>query len=359
MKLVAFGLSLSSSWGNGHATTYRALLRAFAARGHDVTFFEWDAPWYGGPHRDLPEPDFCRLALYPAWESIRDEAIAHALEADATIVGSYVRDGIRLIDDLANAGVEPLAFYDIDTPVTIAGLLGDGVDYLAARQVPLFTHYLSFTGGPILDDVLERRLGARSAVPLHCSVDPDRYRPVATDPRFTVDLAYMGTYAADRQPALDRLLVEPARRMPDRSFLVAGPQYPERPDWPANVRRCEHVPPDLHAALYSSAAWQLNVTREAMVASGWSPSVRLFEAAACGAALISDRWAGMEQFLEPGREILISDGAEAVIAILEQTHPDDRRAIGAAARARILASHTAAHRAAELEARLTSAAAVA
>lgn len=348
MKLVVFGLSISSSWGNGHATTYRALLRAFAARGHEVVFYEWDAPWYRD-NRDQPRPGFCRLALYRDWDAVAAEAVAEAREADAVLVGSYVKDGPRVVDALAEAGVDPLFFYDIDTPVTVSALRGGGAEYLRPDQVALFARYFSFTGGPFLQQVLEAELGAREAVPLYCSVDPERYRPVAADPELACELGYMGTYAPDRQPVLERFLLEVARRLPERGFVVAGPQYPEDVAWPGNVRHLHHLPPDRHPAFYSSAAWQLNATRADMVAAGWSPSVRLFEAAACGAAMISDRWPGIDRFFSPGREILLPESTEEVVAILRGTHPDDRRAIGEAARARVLAEHTAEHRAEELE----------
>ncbi|CAA9352730.1 MAG: Spore_germination_protein_CgeB [uncultured Gemmatimonadetes bacterium] len=203
MKLVVFGLSISSSWGNGHATTYRALLRAFRERGHEITFYEWDAPWYRG-NRDLAHPGFVRLKLYREWTEIAADAVAEARDADAVIVGSYVKDGPRVIDALAGAGVDPLFFYDIDTPVTVAALRTGGTEYLRPDQVPLFTRYLSFTGGPFLHEVLEGELGAREARPLYCSVDVERYHPTEIDPLLVSDLAYMGTYAPDRQPVLER-----------------------------------------------------------------------------------------------------------------------------------------------------------
>jgi spore maturation protein CgeB len=349
MKLVVFGLSLSSSWGNGHATTYRALLRAFEARGHEVVFYEWDAPWYGGAHRDLPEPGFCRLVLYPSWQEVAAEASAEARDADAVLVGSYVKEGARVVDDLAGAGVEPLFFYDIDTPVTVAALRRGGNEHLRPEQVPLFTRYLSFTGGPFLHEVLEGELAAREAVPLFCSVDPERYRAAPRDPELAVDLAYMGTFAPDRQPVVERFLNAPARRLPERSFLVAGPQYPEELSWPPNVRLVSHIPPERHPAFYSSARWQLNATRADMVAAGWSPSVRLFEAGACGAAVISDAWPGIERLFEPGREILLPGSSEEVVEILRTTREEERRAMGEALRQRILREHTAARRAEELE----------
>ncbi|HEX6370426.1 MAG TPA: glycosyltransferase [Longimicrobium sp.] len=357
MKLVVFGLTISSSWGNGHATTWRALLRAFAARGHEIVFYEWDAPWYSGS-RDLGKPGYVTLRLYGDWAAVSAEATAEAKDADATLVGSYVKDGPRVIDDLAGAGVDPLFFYDIDTPVTVAALRNGGAEYLRPDQVPLFTRYLSFTGGPFLHEVLEGELGAREARPLYCSVDTDRYHPTEIDPLLVSDLAYMGTYAPDRQPVLERLLIRPARRMPERRFYVAGPQYPDDLRWPANVLHNPHLPPSLHAAFYSSARWQLNATRADMVQAGWSPSVRLFEAAACGAAMLSDRWPGIDHFFTPGEEILLPDSTEAVIDILRTTHDDDRRMIGLAARERILAEHTAAHRAEELEALVASPASV-
>jgi spore maturation protein CgeB len=353
MKLVVFGLSISSSWGNGHATTFRALLRAFAARGHEVVFYEWDAPWYAA-NRDHAQPSYVTLKLWGEWDDVRARAIAEAKDADATIVGSYVHDGPRIIDELAGAGVDPLFFYDIDTPVTVAALKNGGAEYLRTNQVPLFTRYLSFTGGPFLHQVVEGELGAREAVPLYCSVDESRYRPTEPDAEFACELAYMGTYAPDRQPVVERFLLDVAGRMPRKRFIVAGPQYPAELVWPANVQHLHHLPPQRHPTFYSTAAWQLNATRADMVAAGWSPSVRLFEAAACGAAMISDRWDGLDHFFTPGTEILLPESTEEVVEILRSTHPDDRRAIGAAARARILAAHTAEHRAEELEAYVTA-----
>jgi spore maturation protein CgeB len=354
MKLVVFGLSISSSWGNGHATTYRSLLKAFADRGHQITFYEWDAPWYGGAHRDLMSPDFCDLVLYGSWDTAGAAAIATAREADAVIVGSYVNAGARVVDSLVAAGVEPLYFYDIDTPITVAALRAGGSDYLRTDQVPLFRRYLSFTGGPFLQEVLERELGATEALPLYCSVDPDRYAAAAPDPRLQADLAYMGTFALDRQPVVEKFLNAPARLLPERSFLVAGPQYPDDLAWPKNVCRIEHLAPGDHSAYYSSARWQLNATRADMVAAGWSPSVRLFEAGACGAAIISDQWPGIEEFFTPGEEILLPRSTREVVEILTDTPEHERVEMGDAIRRRVMREHTAEKRAAELEEYLTS-----
>ncbi|MBW3553873.1 MAG: glycosyltransferase, partial [Gemmatimonadetes bacterium] len=348
MKLVVFGLSVTSSWGNGHATTFRALLRAFRARGHEISFWEWDAPWYGGENRDLPDPEFCDLHLYESWEAASEEAVREAAEADAVIVGSYVKEGSRVLDALLERGTD-VSFYDIDTPVTVAALRRGDCEYLRPDQVPAFGRYLSFTGGPFLHDVLEAELGVRLALPLYCAVDLSRYRAVEPDERYAADMAYMGTHAPDRQPGLQRLLLEPASRVTERSFVVAGPQYPVDLAWPANVRRFDHVGPADHPAFYSTADWQLNLTRADMRRAGWSPSVRLFEAAACGAAMMSDRWPGIDSFFEPEREIILPASAEEVVQALETTHPDDRRVIGARARERVRTEHSARARAEQLE----------
>lgn len=354
MRVVVFGLSLSSSWGNGHATTYRALLRGFAERGHQLHFYEWDAPWYRGEHRDLPDPDFCGLTLYDDWSRIAAEALADARDADAVVVGSYVKEGARVIDDLLEDGHGSVHFYDIDTPVTVARLREGDTEYLRRDQVPGLASYLSFTGGPLLREVLEAELGAKRASPLYCSVDPRVHRRTAADPQLTADLAYIGTYAADRQPVVDGFLLEVARRLPRRAFIVAGPQYPDTIDWPDNVRRIAHLPPERHPAFYSSAAWQLNATRADMVAAGWSPSVRLFEAGAVGAPVLSDSWPGIDQLFTPGTEILLPRSTEEVIDILESVTPDQRAAIGEALRQRVLSEHSADRRAAELEGYLTA-----
>lgn len=342
MKLVVIGLSLSSSWGNGHATTYRALLRAFAARGHDVLFLERDVPWYAA-HRDLAEPDFCRLALYRDMNELaqwRDEIA----QADAVMIGSYVPDGIAVADTVFDIATGRVAFYDIDTPVTLAALERGEETYIAHRQIRRFARYFSFTGGPLLD-VLRTRYGSPSPVALYCSVDTAQYRPMRSDTRW--DLSYLGTYSADRQPALERLLIDVARSAPERRFAVAGPQYPQDIRWPANVARMEHVPPADHGAFYAASRFTLNITRADMIAAGFSPSVRLFEAGACRTAIISDFWEGLDTVFGKD-EIVIARSANDVLQAL-QMDTTQREALAAAAHARILASHTSAHRAAQLE----------
>lgn len=348
MRLVVLGLSLSSAWGNGHATTFRALLKAFAGRGHDILFLERDVPWYAG-QRDLTDPDYCRLAFYTDLDDLR-RWTAEIAGADAVIVGSYVPEGVAVARFVQAAAEGVTAFYDIDTPVTLAKLARGDFEYLSPEVIPGYDVYLSFTGGPTLD-LLERRYGSPAARPLYCSADPALYAPTGAAKRW--DLSYLGTYSPDRQPPLERLLLAPARALPDHRFVVAGPQYPADIDWPANVERIDHLPPADHAAFYSASRFTLNVTRADMIAAGWSPSVRLFEAGACGTPIVSDVWDGIEALFAPDREILLATDTATVVAALTGA---DASAMGDAARARVLAAHTAAHRAAELETHLAEAA---
>jgi nucleoside-diphosphate-sugar epimerase/spore maturation protein CgeB len=342
MKLVVIGLSLSSSWGNGHATTFRALLRAFANRGHDILFLERDVPWYRA-NRDLKNADYCRLEFYSGIGDLERWRTSIA-DADAVIVGSYVPDGADVARFVQRHALGITAFYDIDTPVTLAKLERGDFEYLSPEVIPGFDLYLSFTGGPTLGRI-EEQYGSPAARALYCSVDPEAYPALTIEKRW--DLTYLGTFSEDRQPTLDNLLIEPARRLPHFRFAVAGPQYPDHIDWPANVERIEHLGPSAHPEFYAASRFALNVTRADMIAAGYSPSVRLFEAAACATPIISDFWNGIETLLEPNREILFASSTEDVVSVL--TDRDDLSRIGAAARRRILASHTAAHRASELE----------
>ena len=346
MKYVIVGLSITSSWGNGHATTYRSLVKQLVARGHDVTFLERDVPWYASS-RDMPSPPFGTTHLYDSLATLKREHASLVRDADAVIVGSYVPDGIEVGRWVTSTARGVTAFYDIDTPITLAGLAGSGAEYLDRSLVPRFDVYLSFTGGPTLER-LEREFGARAARALYCSVDPDLYYPEPVPVRWA--LGYLGTYSDDRQPTVDALLCEPAAALPQERFIVAGAQYPDSLTWPANVERVAHIAPSEHRAFYASQRFTLNVTRAEMIRAGYAPSVRLFEAAACGTPIISDCWAGLETLLVPGREILVASNARDVTRYLAELSEAERRQLGEAARARILRQHTAAHRAAELDA---------
>lgn len=341
MKIVVLGLSLSSSWGNGHATTWRALLKGVTELGHDVLFLERRTPWYAA-HRDPDDPSWPRLRFYDSVRELDAIGSAEMASADVVIVGSYTPDGVEVIDLALARAPGRVSFYDIDTPVTLAALDAGLPTYIAPRQIPRLSVYFSFTGGPTLKK-LEGEYNARKALALYCCVDPEGYAPVETPRRW--DLGYLGTYSDDRQPALERLLLEPARLLPHMRFVVAGPQYPADIRWPANVERIDHIPPHGHARFYSAQRFTLNVTRADMVRAGWSPSVRLFEAACCGAPIISDVWEGLDELLAPGREILFARSTNDVVSILQETSADRRREVGQAARRRALAEHTGVMRA--------------
>jgi len=346
LRIVILGLSITSSWGNGHATTYRSLMRALCRRGHEVLFLECDKPWYR-EHRDLRQPPFGSVRLYKDVAELRRRWRGELAEADLVVLGSYVPDGIAVAQLVQEVARGVTAFYDIDTPVTLAALADGRCEYLEPRLIPGFDLYLSFTGGPVLR-MIERRYGAKAARALYCAVDPDHHRPVE-DAAAHWPLGYLGTYSADRQPVLDKLLCQPARRVPEQRFAVAGPLYPADLEWPANVERIDHVGPDRHAWFYGRQRFTLNVTRADMVRWGYSPSVRLFEAAACGVPIISDDWPGLATIFAPGREILVAHNSADVLRFLRQMSETERQQIALDARRRVLASHTAAHRAALLE----------
>jgi spore maturation protein CgeB len=348
LKIVIFGLSITSSWGNGHATTFRALARALHARGHQIVFFEKDVEWYAS-NRDLPEPGFCELKLYTQWTDALPAVRRELASADVAMVGSYFPDGIAAMEAMLDSKTPVRTFYDIDTPITVATLREGGVtDYVRADQLPGLDVYFSFTGGPILDE-LENCFGVRRAAPLYCSFDPERYRTYARSQKFDCAMSYMGTYAPDRQSKLEEFLFGAASLLPEEKFIVAGPQYPRSIGWPRNVRRIVHLNPRWHPHLYSSSRLTLNVTRRDMVIAGYSPSVRLFEAAACGAAIVSDNWPGLDTFFEPGREILLPTGPGEIVHYLRELDESELRSIGQAAQGRVLAAHTSQQRAKEFE----------
>ncbi len=346
MKIVILGLSVTSSWGNGHATTFRGLVRELAALGHDVLFLERDAPWYA-ENRDLPHPPWGQTALYASLPELQARFETKVRDADAVIVGSCIPEGIAAGQWVQRTALGIRAFYDIDTPVTLAKMERGECEYLSAALIPGYDLYLSFAGGPTLTR-LEQQYGSPSAQALYCSVDPALYYPEDPAPDCDYDLGYMGTYSEDRQPPLDALLLEPARRWREGCFTVAGPQYPSSIVWPPNVTRTEHLPPAAHRAWYNRQRFTLNITRADMIQMGYSPSVRLFEAAACGVPILSDFWEGLNTIFEIGTEILVVRSAQDTLRFLREVPDPDRAQIAARARARVLASHTAAHRAAEL-----------
>ena len=345
MKLVVFGLTVSSSWGNGHATLWRGLIRALERRGHDVVFFERDAPYYA-EHRDLTDLGEALLVLYPDWESVRLKALGHLLDADVAMVTSYCPDARAAADLIAEQG-HVSVFYDLDTPGTLARLAaGERVDYLPGDGLGRFDLVLSYTGGEALAR-LRTDLGARRTAPLYGHVDPDEHHPEPRDPRYACDLSYLGTYAPDRQAALEQLFVGPARARPEARFVLGGSGYPQGFPWTPNTWFVQHLPPAEHAAFFSSSRLTLNVTRRDMAAMGWCPSGRLFEAAACGAPILTDRWPGLEDFFAPGDEVLGADGEADVLAAMDRGDAELAR-VGRTARERVLDEHTSDHRAGQL-----------
>jgi spore maturation protein CgeB len=345
LRVVILGLSITSSWGNGHATTYRALVKALTARGHEVLFLERDASWYAA-HRDLPAPPYGVTRLYSNLEELKDCFGAAVRSADLVVVGSYVPDGTDVGAWVIAQARGITAFYDIDTPVTLSKLAQEDHEYLSPALIPQYDLYLSFTGGPLLAR-LQRDYHAKRARPLYCSVDPELYYP--EDDNHEYDLGYLGTYSSDRQPPLETLLLEPARQLPLQHFVVAGPQYPKALRWPPNVRRIEHLSPSKHRSFYNAQRFTLNVTRAAMARAGYSPSVRLFEAAACGVPVVSDAWVGLDEFFTPDEEIFVCRSTATALQILGETREHARCRVGERARQRVLRAHTPAHRAQALE----------
>ena len=347
MKLVIFGLSISSSWGNGHATLWRGLCRALIRRGHEVHFFEHDVPYYA-LHRDLTEIPGGHLHLYSSWDEVRGKAADQLKDADVAIVTSYCPDAIDATDLALGSQAGVKCFYDLDTPITLNRLeSGQPVEYLGSRGLRDFDLVLSYTGGEALTQ-LRTRLGARRVAPLYGSVDPDKHFPERPMDRFVSDLSYLGTYAEDRQAALEELFIEPARQLSDQRFLIAGSMYPQEFPWTRNIFFVQHLPPAEHPSFYSSSHLTLNVTRRAMADLGYCPSGRLFEAAACGAPILSDWWEGLDQFFEPDSEILIARTTEQAIDAIQRPAEELTR-MAVRALERTLDCHTADLRAREFE----------
>jgi spore maturation protein CgeB len=352
MRIVIFGLSVSSAWGNGHATLWRGLIAALDGTGSQVVFFERDVPYYRA-HRDLEQlPGRSRLQLYASWDEVRPEAERALAGADAAIVTSYCPDG-RAAAELVLGWSGTRVFYDLDTPVTLLRLdAGEDVPYVPAGGLGAFDLVLSYTGGRALE-LLRERLGARRVAPLYGSVDPRHHHPAAPEPGWVAACSYLGTWSEDRRIALEMLFLAPARRHGKR-FLIGGSMYPPERSWPPNVELIDHVAPPAHPAFYCSSPLTISATRAPMAALGFCPSGRLFEAAACGVPVLSDTWDGLDAFFTPGDEILVADSTDEALAAIELP----RRAlaqIGRRARARALEDHSATRRAAELIALLEAA----
>jgi spore maturation protein CgeB len=343
VKIVIFGLTISSSWGNGHATLWRGLCKGLSRLGARVVFFERNQTWYANS-RDWRAMPCGELVIYDDWTSISARVEAELSDADAAIITSYCPDALAAHAATLDAARPVSVFYDLDTPVTLARLKdGEHVPYIGDDGLAGYELVLSYTGGAALGE-LQSALGARRVRPLYGHVDPEVHRPAPREAHYAADLSWLGTYAADRRSALEELFVRPAMRRPTRKFLIGGAQYPDDFPWRPNIYFVRHVPPDDHAAFFCSSRLTLNVTREAMARMGWCPSGRLFEAAACGAAILSDAWPGLEEFYEPGAELLLAHSMDEVLRALECDGAALQR-ITRAARERTLAEHTCHHRA--------------
>lgn len=346
MKLVIFGLTITSSWGNGHATLWRGLCNALSRQEHEITFFERDVPYYAR-HRDLQLPQPYRVRLYPSWNEVQSEAESEVRGCDAVIITSYCPDA-QLAADLVTKSRAIKVFYDLDTAVTLANLRAQGsVSYIPRGGLHRFDLVLSYVGGSALRDLKETLDAPAKTAPLYGSVDSEMYQPIAKSSQYESDLSYLGTYANDRQAMLCELFLQTARRLPGKRFLVGGAQYPDDFPWGENIWFVRHVPPRNHPAFYCSSRATLNVTRAAMASVGYCPSGRLFEAAACATPIITDSWEGLSEFFEPEREVLIARSADDVVRALSR-EPEELRRIGLAARKRVLREHTAEHRSQEL-----------
>ena len=348
MRFVIFGLTLSSSWGNGHATLWRGLLRALARRGHRIIFFEKDVAYYANTRDGWEPPAGVHLHLYDTLESIRSAARLELQQSDVAIVTSYCPEGAAVARLLIESAAWLKVFYDMDTPVTLDALrAGEPVSYLPEEGLAAFDLVLSYTGGRALDE-LHSHLGARRVLPLYGWVDPEVYRPALPMEEFRCALSYLGTFASDRQPALEELLMRPAQLRPAERFVIGGAQYPESFPWMKNLYFVRHLPPALHPSFFCSGRATLNITRRAMAQYGFCPSGRLFEAAACGAPILTDTWQGLNKFFVPGEEVLPVASTDDVLRVLSLSDRE-LRMVAEAGRNRTLEKHTASNRAIELE----------
>lgn len=347
MRIAIFGLTISSLWGNGHATLWRGLCKALAALGHEVVFFERDVPRHASTRdwTSLPESfGNSKLVLYPDWAIVEAQVRRELADCDTAIVSSYCFDAQAATDAILEAQHPLAVFYDLDTPVTLDTLrLGKNVPYIPQHGLCDFDLVLSYTGGAALE-ALRSDLGAHRVRALYGHVDPDVDYPVPPVARYRSTLSWLGAYCADRQAGLEELFLCPARLRPKQKFLIGGGQYPEHFSRSPNVYLAPDLPPRERCAFFSSSRLTLNVTREPMARMGWCPTGRLFEAAACATAILSDEWCGLDDFYTPGEQVLVARIATDTIASLDM---DDAQlqAIGRAARERTLDEHTSMHRA--------------
>jgi spore maturation protein CgeB len=356
MRIAFYGSSLLSSYWNGAATYYRGMLSALHRHGYRATFYEPDA-FNRQQHRDIAPPDWAEVRVYPATEAALREVMAEAAQADVVVKAS----GVGVFDDALLQGVMAAArpgairiFWDVDAPATLAELAA-APDHPLRRVLPELDLVLTYGGGPPVVKAYEG-FGARRCVPVYNALDPTTHHPVPVEPRFVADLSFLGNRLPDREARVEEFFLRPAALLPDRRFLIGGNGWGDKA-MPANIRPIGHVYTHEHNAFNTSPRAVLNIARDSMAATGFSPATRVFEAAGAGACLITDAWVGLELFLDEDTEVLVArDGAE-VAAQLAALTPERARRIGEAARARILAEHTYARRGVQVDALLREAAA--
>jgi spore maturation protein CgeB len=348
MHFVIFGLSISSSWGNGHATLWRGMVNAMTKRGHTVSFYEKDVPYYATTRDGWGCPTGATLHLYKSLDEIQGKAMQDMDAADLALWTSYCPEGALVSEMVLSSRAAIRGFYDLDTPVTLRALrAGDPVEYLPPNGLGDCDLVLSYTGGRAVGE-LQSLLRARFVVPLYGWFAPETHRPATPVEEFRGALSYLGTFAEDRQRAVQELFITTAGRMPQERFVLAGAQYPHDFPWQSNIYFVRHLSPTLHPAFFCSSRATLNITRSSMAEYGYCPSGRLFEAAACGVPILSDWWEGLEMFFTPGEEILRVEASDGVIQALALSDRELRN-IAEAARERAMEQHTAASRIAELE----------
>jgi spore maturation protein CgeB len=344
MKIAFFGSSLVSAYWNGAATYYRGLLRAMAARGHTITFYEPDA-FERQQHRDMDDPPWARVVVYPPKESALLAQLRDAADADVRVKASGVGVFDALLEELILETGRPgslAVFWDVDAPATLGRLAGDPDDPFA-RLIPRYDIVFTYGGGPrAVDGYLAR--GAHGCVPIYNALDSETHHPVRPDARYAADLLFIGHHLPDRRQRVAEFFLKPAALLPDRRFLLGGNGWHDEA-LPPNIEPLGYVFTHQHNLLNCSARCVLNINRDSMAAFGWSPPTRFFEAAGAGACLITDAWDGIEAFLTPGEEVLVAADGTEVAEIVASLSPDRALAIGAAARHRLLAGHTYAQRA--------------
>lgn len=348
MKIAFFGSSLVSSYWNGAATYYRGIVRALHGLGHRVTFYEPDA--YDRPkHRDIPDPEWAEVVVFPSTLEAAERCMDHAAGADLVVKAN----GVGVFDAELERGVlarrrpgQAIVFWDVDAPATLDRMEANPEDSLRNR-IPEFDAVLTYGGGdPVV--AAYRRFGARLCLPIYNAVDPDVHYPVPPDDGYRCDLALLANRLPDREARIDTFFFEPAVDCPEAAFLLAGNGWHDKPK-PASVREIGHLGTADHNAFNASARLVLNVSRESMARYGFSPATRVFEAAAAGACLVTDAWEGLEQFLAPDREVLVAEGGEDVARYVHEVDSERARQVGERALHRVLSEHTYAHRARELE----------